>query len=136
MLIQLIVRGEEIYVLEFSARTGGGVKHKLIERICGFDVIKAVVDLTLGEIPHIEIKPPQSKYIVDEFEVCPSSVDEPDTVLQPEKAVVFLSELKAADAASKCGKNALVLGADTLVYAEGHALGKPKNAEDLKRGSC
>ena len=70
MLIQLIVRGEEIYVLEFSARTGGGVKHKLIERICGFDVIKAVVDLTLGEIPHIEIKPAQSKYIVDEFIYC------------------------------------------------------------------
>ena len=70
MLIQLIVRDEDIFILEFSARTGGGVKHKLIERICGFDVIKAVVDLTLGEIPHLEIKPPQNKYIVDEFIYC------------------------------------------------------------------
>lgn len=70
MLIQLIVRDEDIFILEFSARTGGGVKHRLIERICGFDVIKAVVDLTLGEIPHLEIKPPQSRYIVDEFIYC------------------------------------------------------------------
>lgn len=70
MLIQLIVRGEDIFILEFSARTGGGVKHKLIERICGFDVIKAVVDLTLGEIPHLEIRPAESKYIVDEFIYC------------------------------------------------------------------
>lgn len=70
MLIQLIVRNGDIYILEFSARTGGGVKHKLIERICGFDVIDAVIDLTLGVLPVFERKPPEKKYIVDEFIYC------------------------------------------------------------------
>ena len=76
MLIQLIVRDDDIFILEFSARTGGGVKHRLIQRICGFDVIKAVVDLTLGQIPHLEMKPAQSKYIVDEFIYCKPGVFE------------------------------------------------------------
>ena len=63
MLIQMISDGNQIYVLEFSARTGGGVKYQLIKRVCGFDVIKAVVDLTLRKTPHVEIMPAESKYI-------------------------------------------------------------------------
>ena len=48
MLIQLITNGKEVYVLEFSASTGDGVKYLRIKRVTGFDLIKAVVDLTLG----------------------------------------------------------------------------------------
>lgn len=70
MLIQFISDGNQVYVLEFSARTGGGVKHQLIEKVSGFDVIKAVVDLTLGKIPHVEIKAPQTKYITNTFIYC------------------------------------------------------------------
>lgn len=70
MLIQMISDGEHIYVLEFSARTGGGVKYQLIKRVSGFDVIKAVVDLTLGQIPHVEISKPESKYITNTFIYC------------------------------------------------------------------
>ena len=70
MLIQMISDGERVYVLEFSARTGGGVKYQLIKRVSGFDVIKAVVDLTLKQIPHVEIAPPETKYITNTFIYC------------------------------------------------------------------
>ncbi len=70
MLVQLITDGERIDVLEFSARTGGGVKYILIKNSSQFDVIKAVVDLTLGEKPHYEKKEPIAKYFVNEFIYC------------------------------------------------------------------
>ena len=70
MLIQMIYDGENAYVLEFSARTGGGVKYLLIKKASGFDVISAVVDLTCGEKPHIEKAAPENKYIVNEFIYC------------------------------------------------------------------
>ena len=54
MLIQMITDGSNVSVVEFCARTGGGDKFQLIKKASKFDVIKAVVDLTLGEKPHIE----------------------------------------------------------------------------------
>ncbi len=70
MLVQLITDGERIAVLEFSARTGGGVKYLLIKNASRFDVIKAVVDLTLGREPHYEKQDPVAKYFVNEFMYC------------------------------------------------------------------
>ena len=70
MLVQLITDGKRISVLEFSARTGGGVKYLLIKNASQFDVIKAVVDLTLGEKPHYEEKGPLSEFYVNEFMYC------------------------------------------------------------------
>ena len=70
MLIQLICDGSEIYVLEFSARTGGGVKYQLIKKVSGFDVISAAVDLSLGKSPEIEIRPPETKYVTNTFIYC------------------------------------------------------------------
>lgn len=66
MLIQIITDGENISVVEFCARTGGGDKFRLIKQVSHFDVIKAIVDLTLGEKPHVEpYKLPEC--IVNEF---------------------------------------------------------------------
>ena len=70
MLIQMIYDGENAYVLEFSARTGGGVKYLLINKASGFDVISAVVDLTLGKKPTVKRIEPQNEYIVNEFIYC------------------------------------------------------------------
>jgi len=79
MLVQLISDGERIFVLEFSARTGGGVKYQLIRRVSGFDVIAAVVDLTLGLTPHVEPTAPESNYISNEFIYCSEGVyDHPE----------------------------------------------------------
>lgn len=70
MLIQFITDGKEVYVLEFSARTGGGTKYLRINRMTGFDVIKAVVDLTLGIKPHVGEIDFNSSYLVDDFIYC------------------------------------------------------------------
>lgn len=74
MLVQLISDGKRVFVLEFSARTGGGVKYQLIKRVSGFDVIAAVVDLTLGNKPHVEAAQPESRYISNEFIYCSEGV--------------------------------------------------------------
>lgn len=76
MLIQMINDGENVSVLEFCARTGGNMKYLLIKRSCGFDVIKAVIDLTLGEKPTVQLKEPENKYIVNDFIYCNPGVYE------------------------------------------------------------
>lgn len=67
MLIQMIATEDDVRVLEFCARTGGNMKYLLIKHVCGFDVIKAVIDLTLGTKPVVQIKEPENKYIVNDF---------------------------------------------------------------------
>lgn len=74
MLIQMLTDGENIFVIEFSARTGGGVKHLSIMRRAGVDVISSVIELTLGNKPHIEVKKPSAKYMVDEYIYCKPGV--------------------------------------------------------------
>ena len=74
MLIQLIETGEDVSVVEFCARTGGGDKFRLIEKVSGFDVVKAVADLTLGEKPHYEKAEIPQKYITNEFLYCRDGV--------------------------------------------------------------
>ena len=70
MLIQMITDGERAFVLEFSARTGGGVKFLLIKKTSGFDVISAVIDLTVGNKPHVQRVTPENQYITNEFIYC------------------------------------------------------------------
>jgi phosphoribosylamine-glycine ligase len=44
LLIQVIVNGDEVNVVEFSARIGGGAKYQTIEKVTGFDILGANVD--------------------------------------------------------------------------------------------
>lgn len=74
MLVQMINRNGRVYVLEFSARTGGGVKYLMIKKASGFDVIKAVVDLTLGDKPHVLDMVCESKIVSNEFVYCENGV--------------------------------------------------------------
>ncbi len=74
MLIQLISNGKQISVVEFCARTGGGIKFSMIKKVSGFDVVKAVVDLTLGEKPHVPSSRPTVKYTINEFLYCRQGV--------------------------------------------------------------
>ncbi len=79
MLIQMLLNGDKLYVIEFSARTGGGVKHLSVPRRSGVDVVSAVIDLTLGKRPHIDVKSPSVKYMVDEYIYChPGTFDHMD----------------------------------------------------------
>ncbi len=54
LLIQAIIKGNNIFVLELSARTGGGSKHHIIKYMTGVDVIEAFVD-------DIEMRPNEVK---------------------------------------------------------------------------
>ena len=74
MLIQLISTGEKISVVEFCARTGGGAKFRLIKTATGFDVVKAVVELTLGEKPMVPDDLTPKEYITNEFLYCTQGV--------------------------------------------------------------
>ena len=64
----------------------------------------------------------------------PSHVEEVITSTEPDKAVMELSAQKAKDiAALHAGEEAVVIGADTVVAADGEILGKPSNREDAVR---
>lgn len=56
LLVQLILHEGEFFVLEFSARMGGGSKHKVIETISGVDIMKVYVDRIFGERPTVQPK--------------------------------------------------------------------------------
>ena len=49
LLVQLIIQGDEVFVIEFSARIGGGLKHKTIKSKTGFDILHANINCILGE---------------------------------------------------------------------------------------
>lgn len=70
MLIQMMSDENNVYVLEFSARTGGGEKFVVIEKVTGFDVIDSVIELTLGNKPHVDISKGKYKYVSTEFIYC------------------------------------------------------------------
>ena len=72
MLIQLISNGKRISVVEFCARTGGGIKFLMIKKASGFDVVKAVADLTLGIKPHVEKFDKPDTITINEFVYCNS----------------------------------------------------------------
>lgn len=74
MLVQMLTDGKRVTVLEFCARTGGAMKWLLIQHASGVDVIKGVIDLTMGIKPEIKVREPESKYIVNDFIYCKSGV--------------------------------------------------------------
>lgn len=55
LLVQMIKGKQEINVIEFSARMGGGTKYKLIEKASGIDTIRAFVDLTFHMSTEINV---------------------------------------------------------------------------------
>lgn len=54
LLVQLIVGKDNIDVIEFSARMGGGSKYYLIEELSGVDIMSKYVDLILGDTPTVK----------------------------------------------------------------------------------
>ncbi len=62
LLIQTIVKGNDIHVIEFSARLGGGAKYKTIETVTGFNVLKANLNSMLGKTPLIDYYRNNKKY--------------------------------------------------------------------------
>ncbi|MBP5657154.1 MAG: septum formation protein Maf, partial [Clostridia bacterium] len=57
----------------------------------------------------------------------------PPQTLPPAEYAVASALYKAREVASVCGKNDIILGADTVVYLQGEIFGKPHCAEDARR---
>lgn len=53
VLIQAILYADQLSVIEFSARMGGGSKYKLIEYMANIDIMKLYVNCVLGDISQI-----------------------------------------------------------------------------------
>ena len=57
LLIQMIVDdNNEINVIEFSARTGGGSKVHFIRELAGVDVVENLIDITIGNRPTVKVQ--------------------------------------------------------------------------------
>lgn len=73
MLIQMLYDGSELNVIEFSARTGGCIKYKLIENTSNVDIIDKTIDVTLNG--KADVQPVESKNLVrNEFVYCNNGV--------------------------------------------------------------
>ena len=70
------------------------------------------------------------KFLIDDFKIVSSNVDEIiDVFLTNEEVVMDLALQKAQDISNK-NKDVYVLGFDTLVILDGKPLGKPKDSND------
>ena len=69
---------------------------------------------------------------VRDFAVIPAEVDEAIPDLMPEEAVIHIAQLKARKVAEVCSSDDLIIAADTLVYLDGVALGKPESVADAE----
>jgi len=62
LIMQAVVKGDEIHVIEFGARIGGGENYRIIELHTGFDIINAAVDSFLGLPVTMDYKLPTCLY--------------------------------------------------------------------------
>lgn len=59
---QAIVSDDEVNVLEFAARVGGGLSYYMIKNFVGFDAVEAAVDSFLGQPIHMGYHAPEKVY--------------------------------------------------------------------------
>ena len=57
ILIQTIVDGDDVSVIEFAPRIGGASKHRTVTLKTGFDILRANVDAMFGERPNVNTVP-------------------------------------------------------------------------------
>jgi septum formation protein len=70
---------------------------------------------------------------IEDFKVIPDTSDEDLTPgLSPEEQVCKLALQKAENVSFSCGKDDVIIAADTLVYLDGEPLGKPESRLDAE----
>jgi len=62
LMIQTVINGDDINVIEFAPRIGGGENYKVIELHTGFDIIDSAVDSFLGVEVSLDYRPATSYY--------------------------------------------------------------------------
>lgn len=93
LLVQMIYSRGKLYVLEFSARTGGSAKFMLVKKSCGVDMVKAVVDITLGITPQVGDLKPENNYVTNEYLYCRPGVFDRLDGFEEMKAQGVISEI-------------------------------------------
>ena len=69
-----------------------------------------------------------------EFEICPAKGEEKlEKNLSPKETVRSLAKAKAKEVAAEYPAGTAIIAADTIVWAEGEILGKPKDRADAVR---
>jgi septum formation protein len=68
-----------------------------------------------------------------DYRIIPADTEEILPELPPEDTVQAIALEKARAVAYTCGRENLILAADTLVYLDGKALGKPADASEAER---
>jgi septum formation protein len=71
------------------------------------------------------------KYICDDFSVQAADIDETPQAQESPKALVHRLAIEKAKKVLSTNKNAIVIGADTLIAIDGKALGKPSSQSDF-----
>lgn len=69
LLLQAIVNGDDVDVIEFSARLGGGCKHHTIKAYTGIDIMKANVDSLLGVEVEVNDKDSKTNKIISRIHI-------------------------------------------------------------------
>jgi septum formation protein len=67
-----------------------------------------------------------------DFRVLPADIDEDGPTADPTETVRHIALKKARKAAEACDEDELIIAADTLVYLDGEALGKPKSEAEAE----
>ena len=75
LLIQTLVDGDIVNVIEFAARIGGASKHRTIKYKTGFDILHANIDAVLGKIPEVTLNPSHAFFSRNHIYTYPSVFD-------------------------------------------------------------
>ena len=68
---------------------------------------------------------------IEDFRVIPDTTDEVISPhLSPEETVCGIALQKAVNVSLSCGKDDIIIAADTLVYLDGNPMSKPADADD------
>ncbi|WP_372995823.1 ATP-grasp domain-containing protein [Lutispora sp.] len=62
LLIQAIVKGDDVNIIEFAPRVGGGLSYRTVKLNTGFDILDATVDSYLGIKTELKYEQPKSYY--------------------------------------------------------------------------
>lgn len=63
--IQVIINEEEVNVIEFAPRVGGGISYRTIKQNTGFDIINATIDSFLGNPVKVQYSKPKQIYSIN-----------------------------------------------------------------------
>lgn len=65
LFLQAIVSGNDVSVIEFGSRIGGGLSFSMINAITGFDILEATINAHLGNETELKIELPNYMYMTN-----------------------------------------------------------------------